>query len=91
MTTKVELNSIVYNTLISAYCINGNMIGALGLFHDMKNKGIRPTYAPYSSLLHRLCNIGNVEAAKELIDEMRRNDAVPNVVCYTEVIRGFVR
>ncbi|KAF2308958.1 hypothetical protein GH714_025987 [Hevea brasiliensis] len=91
VTMKIALNSVVYNTIIRAYCKCGNMVEAFRLRHDMRSRGIPLTSATYSSLVHGLCNIGLVDNANDLLDEMRKEGLSPNIFCYTALIGGYCR
>ena len=57
---KVELNFVVYNILIAAYCRIGNVMEAFKLRDATKSGGILPTCATYSSLILGMCCIGCV-------------------------------
>ncbi|KAL6981084.1 hypothetical protein U1Q18_022715, partial [Sarracenia purpurea var. burkii] len=58
---------------------------------DMRRRGILPTSVTYGSLIHGLCNVCYVDAAKQLLDKMRKEELFVDVVCYTALIGGYCK
>ncbi|KAL0323928.1 UNVERIFIED_CONTAM: Pentatricopeptide repeat-containing protein, mitochondrial [Sesamum calycinum] len=92
-------NTAVYNTMIGGFRGLYNMEAALDLYKRMKNEGfndmlakdIVPDVVTYSVLVRGLCNKGQLENARKILEEMLKKSITPNVLIYNTLIAGYFR
>ncbi|KAJ0052903.1 hypothetical protein Pint_01492 [Pistacia integerrima] len=110
------IGAIDYRTIINALCkcglvqaaeIENNLQEAFKVFEIMsKEDGCRPNSVTFSTLIHGLCEVGRLEEAFSLKEEIKENKlkeeyamfgkilkygVVPSVVTYTILIDGLSR
>ena len=57
----------------------------------MQGNGIAPNVVTYTTLIHGLCNVGNIEAALKLLREKVKNGFLFNDYSYNALTNGFCR
>ncbi|KAK9692062.1 hypothetical protein RND81_09G238700 [Saponaria officinalis] len=82
---------VIYNTLIDSLGKDQLLPQALGLFKEMKTKGILPNVITYSTLIRGLCNLGRWDEAKDLLSEMLNNSIAPDIETYNTLIDMYCK
>ncbi|PWA78889.1 pentatricopeptide repeat protein [Artemisia annua] len=79
LTKMQELNPdlICYTVMIDNYCKSDNLQGAIRLFNEMIERGLKPDTVAYTSLISGFCFRGFVEA-QALYDEMLLQGVQPD-------------
>ncbi|XP_072978776.1 pentatricopeptide repeat-containing protein At1g02060, chloroplastic [Typha angustifolia] len=82
-------DTCTFNTLIAAHCKLGKIDDALQVFNRMTELHVKRDSASYSTMIHGLCDNGDLQRAEELVDELlekevlkRRGGCTPLVVAY---------
>ncbi|KAK4438457.1 hypothetical protein Salat_0180000 [Sesamum alatum] len=84
-----------YTIMMNFYCSGDHGHGtvdieeATNILEEMGTIGISPSIVTYSVYILGLCNVGLVEIAWDLIQELKRNGQPLNCYCYNAVIHGF--
>ncbi|KAI6687089.1 hypothetical protein NL676_023917 [Syzygium grande] len=82
---------VTYTLMIDGYFNANRVQEGLFLFNDMKKRGVEPdvvTYTCYLMVFQRLCKLGNIEKAEDLLRELIQSGLQPDVVTYTSLIAG---
>ncbi|KAL8031114.1 hypothetical protein ABFX02_13G004900 [Erythranthe guttata] len=88
---NIGFNVYSFNILINAYIKNMQMEEAMGIFHEMRRKGVEPNIATYNFLLAELFNDGRLSTAMELFDKLQAVWRIPNSYTYSVVLRGLCK
>ncbi|KAK4401949.1 Pentatricopeptide repeat-containing protein, chloroplastic [Sesamum angolense] len=87
----LQMDIVVYGTLISVCASNNQCEEAEKYFNEMKSEGHSPNVFHYSSLLNAYAVDGNYKKADELIQEMRSAGLVLNKVILTTLLKVYVK
>lgn len=87
----MELNVVLYNSLLAMCADIGLMTDAIEIFEDMKrtSNGCRPDSWTYSSLITIYSCRGDVEEAEKALDEMVESGFDPNIFVLTSLIQCY--
>jgi pentatricopeptide repeat protein len=78
----LQMDSIMYGTLLAVCASNNRCEEAQSYFNQMKDEGHSPNIFHYSSLLNAYSSDGNYKKAEELVQDMKSSGLVPNKVCF---------
>ncbi|KAL6127122.1 hypothetical protein ACLB2K_075165 [Fragaria x ananassa] len=84
---------LTYNIMMCAKYRLGKLDQFHRLLDEMGRSGFSPDFHTYNLLLNVLDGLsraGNMEACKYFFDEMIKYDCLPDVVCYTVMITGYI-
>jgi pentatricopeptide repeat protein len=87
----LQLDEVLYNTLIDCYARSKDEENVFKIFTDMKNNGVKVGVITYGVLIKLYCNMGNCNKAFELFDECVKSDIKPSVVIYQMLIKLQVK
>ncbi|XP_061345531.1 pentatricopeptide repeat-containing protein At1g11710, mitochondrial [Gastrolobium bilobum] len=82
-------DATTFNTLISGYCISGQIDEVFSLTLEMKSLGISANKVTYNTLINLLCKYGCDEKAKELMKTMVMQRIRPDCITYTTLVTHF--
>ena len=85
----LQMDSVMYGTLLAVCASNGFREEAQNYFNQMREKGHSPNLYHYSSLLNAYSYDGNYCKADELMEEMKSSGLVPNKVCFCVCLVRF--
>ncbi|KAJ4849629.1 hypothetical protein Tsubulata_017738 [Turnera subulata] len=71
--------------------VASNTKNAIGLFNQMKDKGIQPDVICYTALIDHHCKASNIEDAVELFNEMVDGGLQPDTKTYTALLSGHCK
>ncbi|KAL2471918.1 Pentatricopeptide repeat-containing protein [Abeliophyllum distichum] len=91
MSEMKEFNVVTFNTLISAYSNENNIVQALIMIEKCFSNGFVPDVVPLTKVIDILCNAGRVSEAVEILERMEDKGGTIDVVTYNTLIKGFVR
>jgi len=77
--SKLQIEEVVYNTLIREYCRSADHKQALEVFSDAKTAGVIPSPFTYTTLLMAIFNSGDLEGARACAQEMQFRDIQPTL------------
>ncbi|KAJ8634886.1 hypothetical protein MRB53_009153 [Persea americana] len=81
-----------YNAFIDGLCKKGRMVEAQDRLLEMtKKKNLTPDVVSYNSLIYGYCQVGDIEEASRLFDNLSVNHLSPTVVTYNTLIDGLCR
>ncbi|KAI3774505.1 hypothetical protein L1987_49063 [Smallanthus sonchifolius] len=87
----LQMDSVIYGTLISVCASCNQCKEAEKYFNQMKIEGHVPNVFHYSSLLIAYSVDGSYEKAEEIFREMKSAGLVPNKVVLTTLLKVYVR
>ncbi|KAK3026490.1 hypothetical protein RJ639_041787 [Escallonia herrerae] len=103
--SKVEMDSGVYSTLISALFKVGRRGEVSGMLEEMKRNGCKPNTITYNAIIFGLCNEKDFDSAFDVLNEMEggrklreandlfedmpRRRCAPDVVSYRTLLDGL--
>jgi pentatricopeptide repeat protein len=87
----LQLDEVLYNTLIDCYARSKDEENVFKIFSDMKNNNVKVGVITYGVLIKLYCNMGNCNKAFELFDECVKSDIKPSVVIYQMLIKLQVK
>ncbi|KAK8983666.1 hypothetical protein V6N11_009455 [Hibiscus sabdariffa] len=61
------------------------------MFITLLKHKLVPNTVTYSTLVHGLCKLGDINGAESALEEMKEKYVVPNVVTYSSIINKYVR
>ncbi|KRG90304.1 hypothetical protein GLYMA_20G081700v4, partial [Glycine max] len=76
----VDLNVVIFNTMMDGYCKRGMMDEAFRLQDIMERKGFEADVFTYNILASGLCKLHRYEEAKRVLNVMVEKGVAPNVV-----------
>jgi len=85
----VDLNSIIYNTLLDACVECRDLKAAESWMEAMKNKGMTDVVS-FNTLIKAHLQSGNFAKARSLMGEMKKEGLQPNRVTFNELINAIV-
>lgn len=78
-----------YNALCDACARNGVMENVPGLLKEMKKAGLTPNLITYGSVLKGHCLKGDIRAAFDIVDDMRKTTSLkPDEIMYNTLLDG---
>lgn len=77
----LEMDSVIYATLLAVCASNGLSEEAQNYFNQMRDEGHSPNLYHYSSLLNAYSYDGNYRKSDELMEELKSSGLAPNKVC----------
>ncbi|KAJ8527704.1 hypothetical protein K7X08_015155 [Anisodus acutangulus] len=89
MLKKVELNSVVYPTFISAYFRVDRKDEVYGLLNEMEKNGCKCDTVTFNALMRGYCQEKDFVSAFRVLDEMERKGCKPDVISCNVIIRGL--
>ncbi|KAJ9174635.1 hypothetical protein P3X46_013259 [Hevea brasiliensis] len=87
----LQMDSVMYGTLLAVCASNNQCEEAESYFNQMKDEGHSPNIFHYSSLLNAYSAVGNYRKAEELVQDMKSLGLVPNKVIRTTLLKVYVR
>merc|ERR1719356_38335 len=85
----LELNSVVYNTVLHACVECQDIKAAEEWMHETKEAGFSDVVS-YNTLIKAYLQNENFAKARALMEEMRKEGLQPNRVTFNELINGMV-
>ncbi|KAL8153316.1 hypothetical protein V2J09_011076 [Rumex salicifolius] len=82
----VSINTMMYNTVLSALGRLKRVPPLHDLYERMKKDGPTPDIFSYNILISSLGRAGEVEAAVKVFEEMEESDVMPDTVSYNSLI-----
>lgn len=73
-----KTNVVSWNVMISGYVTMGNYFGALGIYDNMKEGGIRPDAITFTSILPACSQLAALEKGKEIHKKIIENELENN-------------
>ncbi|KAK7258017.1 hypothetical protein RIF29_32394 [Crotalaria pallida] len=84
-------DATTFNTLISGYCISGQIDEVINSTVEMKRLGISMNRVTYNTLINLVCKYGYDEEAKELMKMMIMQGIRPDFITYTTLVTHFIK
>ncbi|KAL5572213.1 hypothetical protein UlMin_021810 [Ulmus minor] len=84
-------NTESYNTLMRAFCLNGEISLAYQLFNKMFQRDLVPDVESYRILMQGLCRKAQVNTAVDLLEDMLNKGFVPDTLSYTTLLNSLCR
>ncbi|KAM1413857.1 hypothetical protein ACFX2I_005706 [Malus domestica] len=84
-------NSITYNIRIDAYCKKGCFADGLRLFEGMERENLSPTLETITTLIHGAGVVRNPIKARQLFDETRLRNLLPDTGAYNALMSSLIR
>ncbi|XP_062183542.1 pentatricopeptide repeat-containing protein At1g77360, mitochondrial-like [Phragmites australis] len=70
----------------------GDYTSAIAIWHMMVSEaGLVPNFSMYNAMIGLCCNVGNIDYAIGMLDEMPLNGVFANSVTYNAILEGFIR
>ncbi|XP_057470112.1 pentatricopeptide repeat-containing protein At1g19720 [Actinidia eriantha] len=82
-------DEVSWNSIISGYCLKGEIQEARRLLNLMREDGIDPVSITWNMLITSYNQLGNCELAVEVMKEMESLGITPDVITWTSMISGF--
>ena len=87
-----EQDISIWNAMINAYGINGDIKNSRNLLNEMKNKKIMPDLKTFISLIHSCCHCNDIQQANDIwYNEINNNDIKYNYYLITSLIDGYCK
>ncbi|KAJ0046377.1 hypothetical protein Pint_05111 [Pistacia integerrima] len=78
------------NFLISSLCQKDGTVNlALGMLDDFSGEGRKYAIKPFSSVIHSLCRMKNVDGTKALLSKMISEGPAPGNAVFNSIINGY--
>ncbi|KAF8413198.1 hypothetical protein HHK36_001174 [Tetracentron sinense] len=78
--SKIRPSLVSYSMLLDGLCKSGQLKFALDLFHYIGASGYMHDQTAFNILIDGLCKHGDLDSAHRLLEEMIRNNLVPDVL-----------
>ncbi|PUZ48065.1 hypothetical protein GQ55_7G215700 [Panicum hallii var. hallii] len=70
----------------------GDYANAIAIWHMMGSEGsFAPDFSMYNAMIGLCCNVGNLDYALGMLDEMPLNGVFANSVTYNAILEGFIK
>ncbi|XP_031486324.1 pentatricopeptide repeat-containing protein At1g55890, mitochondrial-like [Nymphaea colorata] len=80
------------NAVLTACADTKNFATVKTLFHELPEKlGVTPDIYSYNILALAFCEMGSLDLAFSLLEEMKKNGVSPNTVTFNTLLNGFYR
>ena len=83
---KLPHNIFMYNSFISKFCLDGNMVKASTLFYEMTKSGLLPDCFAYTTIIGGYCKVGDIQKAFQYLGKMFKVGIKPSIATYTVFI-----
>ncbi|XP_062092049.1 pentatricopeptide repeat-containing protein At2g19280 [Humulus lupulus] len=83
---KLPHNIFMYNSFISTLCLDGNIVKASRIFHEMTEFGLLPDCFSYTSIIGGYCKVGDIQKGFQYLGKMFKVGIKPSVTTYTTLI-----
>ncbi|KAL0441888.1 UNVERIFIED_CONTAM: Pentatricopeptide repeat-containing protein, mitochondrial [Sesamum radiatum] len=79
-----------FNALMAACFPSKSFNKVIELFQELPGKlSIKPNVISYTSVIRAFCEMGSLDAAMSMLDDMEKNDVEPNVVTFDTLLGAF--
>eukprot|EP00929_Paragymnodinium_shiwhaense_P121936 TRINITY_DN9438_c0_g2_i2.p1 TRINITY_DN9438_c0_g2~~TRINITY_DN9438_c0_g2_i2.p1 ORF type:complete len:839 (+),score=235.45 TRINITY_DN9438_c0_g2_i2:187-2703(+) len=85
----IPANTVIYATLIKGCASTGDAHGAVALYKELKEKGLRMNTVAFTTLINAQVKAGDMARAEELLRAMDEDGCAPNHITYSTLIRGY--
>lgn len=86
----LQMDSIMYGTLLAVCASNDQWEAAESYFNQMKDEGHSPNLFHYSPLLNAYASGGHYKKAEELVQDMKSLGLVPNKVSFLFILQLYI-
>ncbi|XP_062226192.1 pentatricopeptide repeat-containing protein At1g77360, mitochondrial-like [Phragmites australis] len=70
----------------------GDYTSAISIWQMMVSEaGLVPNFSMYNAMIGLCCNVGNIDYALDMLDEMPLNGVFANSVTYNAILEGFIK
>ncbi|KAM6584420.1 hypothetical protein CsatB_011422 [Cannabis sativa] len=83
---KLQHNIFMYNSFISMLCLDGDIVKASRIFHEMTEFGLLPDCFSYTSIIGGYCKVGDIQKGFLYLGKMFKVGIKPSVTTYTTLI-----
>ncbi|GAB4836171.1 hypothetical protein Ancab_001084 [Ancistrocladus abbreviatus] len=90
-TFNVPPNIFVYNSFISKFCKDGDMVQASNIFSEMSESGFLPDCISYTTMISGYCKARDTGKAFQYLGRMLKSGIQPSVTTYTALIEYYCR
>ncbi|KAJ7946873.1 putative Pentatricopeptide repeat-containing protein [Quillaja saponaria] len=81
-----------FNTLLSAYAYAKNFDKVVEFFREMPSKiSIQANEVSYNIVIHAFCEMGSLDLAMSMVDEMEKNGIGPTFVTFGTLLDAFYK
>ena len=88
---RVNLNSVVYSTLIKGHVKRADSAGALKVLDQMAARSVTPTIVTLNSLIDACCRSGDMKHVWKLYEDMPAKYSIKqDQITYSTMIKGFL-
>ncbi|PHT98865.1 Pentatricopeptide repeat-containing protein [Capsicum chinense] len=84
-------DTVSWNSIIMAYCHNGEIVEARRLLNLMSVEGVEPSLITWNILIASYNQLGRCDEALEVMKEMEGNGIMPDVFTWTCLISGLAQ
>ncbi|KAJ3683058.1 hypothetical protein LUZ60_013285 [Juncus effusus] len=77
--SRPDVVTYTYTSIINCFLADGQWKGAIRIFSEMINNGVKPNVVTLNSLIDFLCKNGQIEANKNCLRFMVERDEKPDV------------
>ncbi|KAA8515439.1 hypothetical protein F0562_018950 [Nyssa sinensis] len=87
-----ERTVMSFNALLAA-CVNSKKFDKIGeFFRELPEKlSIKPDKVSYNTVVKALCEMGSLDSAREVLDEMEKNSFEPDLITFNTLLEAFYR
>ncbi|KAA8550346.1 hypothetical protein F0562_002030 [Nyssa sinensis] len=82
----IELDQVIFDTLIDGYCKKGMIDEAYGLLVVMEKKGFIADASMYDTIASGLCKSGQIDEAKWMLNVMVKRGVIPDMLSFTPLL-----
>ncbi|GAB2301120.1 hypothetical protein Dimus_035153 [Dionaea muscipula] len=87
-----DRTAMSFRSLLGAYLHSKKFVEVYQLFKDLPPKlSIEPDLICHNIVVHALCEMGSLEEAMAMVNEMEGNGLTPNVVTFNTLLGAFYR
>lgn len=79
---------VTFNTLIHAYCQDGEVRKAIQLLNSMRSGECHPDLVSYTSVMYGICKWTGLDEATDFLQRMRCESVVPNIAIWDILVRS---
>ncbi|KAG2573426.1 pentatricopeptide repeat-containing protein At1g77360, mitochondrial-like [Panicum virgatum] len=69
----------------------GDYVNAIAIWHMVSEARVQPNFSMYNAMIGLCCNVGNLDYALGMLDEMPFNGVFANSVTYNAILEGFIK
>lgn len=82
---------IAWNGMISGYVMNGFVEGAIGLFVEMEERGVKPNEITIASILKACASLQAIEKGKQLYSQIIENAMAQNIFVNNTLLDMYIK